>query len=150
VRIGATAARRLRVGAIVRATVRAGGLRHSKRMRVVRAVRASGSHTSALQGSNAAVGSKLAESSASADCTNWYETNRVGLAAAWATSTWWWELHCVYNGFYGSHLALWYDFYFFNWNTRMHEYYGTWTRYDQDGRWVFWYAPWGIHYGPYY
>jgi hypothetical protein len=138
VRITAAAARRLRVGTPLRVKVRTGTQRDTKRMRVARAA-----HTS----SDAAVGRKLARASSS-NCTSWFVTSKV--AWVWQTSSSWWEFWCAYQGFKGSHIALWWDFYFFNYQTNSQEYYGTWTNYTQDGAWVYWDPASGREFGPYY
>jgi hypothetical protein len=137
VRITAAAARHLRVGTRVRVKVRTGTQRDTKRMRVTRA------HTS----SDAAVGRKLARASSS-HCTSWYITSKIGWV--WQASSSWWEFSCAYQGFKGSHIALWWDFYYFNYQTNYQEYYGTWTKYTQDGAWVYWDPGSGREFGPYY
>jgi hypothetical protein len=137
VRITAAAARRLRIGTPLRVKVRAGGQRDTKRMRVVRAVR---------QPSDAAVGGKLAHVSANRECSGWYVTNVV--AEVWHSSTSWYESFCSENGLYGTHIAFWWDYYYYTvagyWS-----YYGTWTKYTQDGSWVYWDPGLGKHFGPY-
>ena len=84
---------------------------------------------------DAAAPSEPPQSSAAA-CTSWYQTSYVGLV--WWTSYTWWEFYCGHSGFYGGHLADWYDFYF--WNGSSQQYYATWTRYHADGCWYFWNA----------
>jgi hypothetical protein len=138
VRITAAAARRLRVGTPLRVKVRTGAQRDTKRMRVARAA-----HTS----TDAAVGRKLARASSS-NCTSWFISSKVGWV--WQTSSSWWEFWCAYQGFKGSHIALWWDFYYFNYQTNSQEYYGTWTNYTQDGAWVYWDPASGREFGPYY
>jgi hypothetical protein len=138
VRITAAAARRLRVGTPVRVKVRTGAQRDTKRMRVVRAVR---------RPSDAAVSGKLAHASSNRQCSAWYVTNIF--AMRWPTSGSWYESYCADNGFYGTHIALWWDYYY--WTVGGYwSYYGTWTNYTQDGAWVFWDPASGSHYGPYY
>lgn len=137
VRLTSAAATRLRAGAIVRVTVRAGDQRQTKRMRVVRAAR----------GSENAAGRKLARSSANRAChPSWYWTSKIALT--WQASSQWAETYCgTQGGFYGTHLADWWDYYYYT--ARGWEYYGTWTRYHQDGCFVYWDATGGSHYGPY-
>jgi hypothetical protein len=136
VRITAATARRLRAGIPVRVKVRTGAQQHSKRMRVVRAVR---------RPSDGAVGSALAHASEGESCSAWYVTSNV--AFYWQTSTSWWEFYCYGQGFAaGGHLGEWWHLYF--WTGSNQEYYGTWTHYYADGCWYYWHATNLSAYGP--
>ena len=129
VRLATAAATRLRAGAIVRVTVRAGDQRQTNRMRV-RVVRA------------------LARSSSSGSCSPWYWTSKVG--HFWQASSQWAEFYCSGSGQNGGHLMDWWRYYVWNGNTRTWDIYGGWNRYHQDGCSYFWsVAAGGANYGPY-
>jgi hypothetical protein len=135
--IGA-AATRLRAGAIVRVTVRAGDQRHTKRMRVVRAGRAS----------NAAAAQTLARSSSSEDCSYSYWTSKV--AFSWQASSEWAEFYCAELGvFVGDHIVHRWPLYFWNASNETWEYYGEWRQWTQDGSLRYWSAADGAWFGPY-
>jgi hypothetical protein len=139
VRINPAANRRLRVGAIVRARVISGAQRHSKFMRVVRTVRSTRVVVSAEQ---------FRATSAYASCTPWYVATLVGGNPTWATSSAWYETVCKDSGFYGTHLADWWDYYY--WTTAGYwAYYGAWIRNHADGCFRYWDPGSGQHFGPY-
>jgi hypothetical protein len=120
----------------VRVKVRTGDRRDTKRMRIARAARSS---------SEAAAGRTLARASAFS-CSDWYLTSKT--AFAWQTSSSWWEFYCFDQGFKGTHLADWWDLYFYN-AYGYQQYYGTWTRYHADGCFYYWDATAGSNWGPY-
>jgi hypothetical protein len=136
VRITRAANSRLRVGAIVRARVISGTHRHSKFLRVVRPVRSTNVAQTADQPRT------LSEYSCADD---WVITSKIGLT--WPTSSSWYETMCSGSGFYGTHLANWWDFYF--WNGYNWEYYGAWILNHADGCWRWWNVANLQHYGPY-
>jgi hypothetical protein len=129
VTITRAANKKLSVGAIVRARVASSGV-HTKKLRVVR-------QWSALS----------ARSSASSRyCSDYYWSTYIG--GNWPTNGGWWEAWCYDQGLYGSHIAEWWDYYY--WaagNPNYWRYYGTWIRNAADGCWRFWHPDSGAHYG---
>ena len=73
-------------------------------------------------------------------------TNYV--AMAWPTSTSWYESFCSEEGFLGTHIAFWWEYYYYTvagyWS-----YYGRWTQYTADGCWYYWDATTLSQWGPY-
>ena len=129
VRITRAANRHLRVGAIVRARVISGTTNgRSELMRVVRRVRST--------------------TSAYASCSDWYVTNLVGGTPTWATASSWYESVCNDSGFYGTHLANWWDYYYYT-TAGTWQYYGAWILNHADGCHRWWDVASGQHYGPY-
>lgn len=129
VRITRTANRQLRVGANVRVRVISGTAnRTSKLLRVVRRVRGT--------------------TSVYASCSGWYATNLVGGTPTWATNSSWYESVCNDSGFYGTHLANWWDYYYYT-TARTWQYYGAWILNHADGCHRWWDVASLTHYGPY-
>ncbi len=82
------------------------------------------------------------QATASGVWSGWYPATKVGLV--WQTRGQWWERYFFDQGFKGSHLADWLDFYYYNGSYAV--YYGTWTRYHQDGCWIWWDVASGAEY----
>jgi hypothetical protein len=134
VRITRAANRKLRGGVMVTARVNSASQTHAKRLRVVRAA--------ALPTARAS----LAATAADQVCSDYYVSSTIGMQ--WQTSTAWYESVCAYSGFYGSHLADVWNFYY--WTTGGYwAIYGTWRRYHQDGCFVWWNVADLRDYGPY-
>ena len=131
VRLTNAGATRLRAGATVRVTVRAGDQRHTRRMRVRvgRATRASDNAASRT----------LARASSTTECSSSYWSDKVGFR--WQTSSQWAEYYCSELGaLVGYHIVHRWPLYFYNFSNETWEYYGEWRQWTQDGTLRYWSA----------
>ena len=133
--------RRLDAGERVTTRVNYGSKHHTKRLRVVRATANDARVTSPTVAAKNALGCSVGQYG------NWYLTSKV--ASYWNTNSSWWDAWCAFDGLeaWGSHTGWVWDYYFYNFNTASHEYYGSWFRPAGNPEcWYFWHPASGRYY----